>query len=121
MNNVFIDSGTNGSGYDINNSSGTNTALVKILNNSWYNPASGHANGLGDTVMDNELAESALPVTSDSNLAVLSTSLAANGGLPQQWEGQTAGLGGFPDVGAWDRSSKGSSGGVAGSRIFSGL
>jgi hypothetical protein len=109
-NNLFVNAGTNGSGYDINNSSGTNTALIRVLNNSWYNPASGHTNGLGDTVFDNELAESTLPVVSDTNLAVLSTSLAANGGLPQQWEAQTAGLGGFPDVGAWQRKNTSSSG-----------
>ena len=107
FNNEFLDSG----GYDINNASGTNTCNIKIWNNSSYNPATGQTNGFGDYPTYNQLTESGNPSTSSTNLSLISTAAGANAALPGQSEGASAGLGGFGDVGAWQRAAGGSSGG----------
>lgn len=105
INNTFVNSGTNGSGYDIDNASGTNTAIPILANNDSYNPASGHLNGFGDLFELNPLTEISNPFVSSTNLSLIPTAVGANAGLPGQWEAQTAGLGGFPDVGAWVRKT----------------
>jgi hypothetical protein len=105
MDNTFVNSGTNGSGYDIDNASGTNTAFPTLANNDSYNPASGHLNGFGDLFELNPLTEGSNPFVSSTNLALVSSAAGANAGLPGQWEAQTAGLGGFPDIGAWGRKN----------------
>jgi hypothetical protein len=103
LSNSFFNSG----GYDINNTSGTNIQRLVLANNLSYNPTSGHLNGFGDWAELNPLVDSTQSYVSSTNLALVSGSAGANAGLPGQWENQTAGLGGFPDTGAWDRSSKG--------------
>ena len=102
-NNSFFVSG----GFDINNSSGTNTAAIRLISNLTYLPTSGHLNGFGDWPELNALTDGSDPRTSSTNLALISTSAGAGAGIPGQWENLTAGLGGFPDVGAWQRAVSG--------------
>jgi hypothetical protein len=100
-------------GYDINNSTGTNTANVELAGNLSYSPTSGHLNGFGDWAELNALVDSSDPRKSATDLHLIPTSNGAGAGLPQQWEGQTAGLASTPDVGAWQRLAGGSSGPIA--------
>lgn len=90
-------------GYDINNSSGTNTAAVSLINNLSYSPTSGHLNGFGDWQELNPLIDSSDPRTSTTDLHLISSSNGAGAAAPGQWENLTAGLTSTPDVGAWQR------------------
>lgn len=101
-NNYFYKSGA----YDINNSSGTNTDVVQIINNVHNQPTSGQITGFGDRAEINPLTESLTPpFVSSTDLHLLSTSVGASAGLPGQWENQAAGLVSTPDVGAWQRNA----------------
>lgn len=61
--NVFSSVG----GYGINNSSGTNTAFISVINNGFYSITSGHTNGLGDTPVKNSISLSADPFVDAAN------------------------------------------------------
>jgi hypothetical protein len=114
-NNEFVLSGTNGAGWDINNASGTNTAVPRIENNCSYNPASGHITGFGDLPEYNSLTEGSAPTVSDTNLALLNNAAGAGSGLAGQWE-NTTGVD-YSDTGSWQRQAgllATSSGGMTG-------
>lgn len=109
VNNLFVSSGTNGSGYDISGP-GTSGYLVRLINNDSYNPASGHLSGFGDWGELNPLTESSNPVVSSSNLSLISSAVGAGAGIPSQWENVTGQA--YPDVGAWQRQVTSGSGGI---------
>lgn len=111
-NNVFVQSGNGGTGYDINNSTGTNTDIVQLINNESYSPATGHLNGFGDWAEYNPLTDGSSPVVSTSNFTLLASATGAGAGVPGQWENiaQQA----HPDVGAWQRAAIASGGGIIG-------
>lgn len=102
-NNLF----RNITGYGINNATGTNTAVLIVQNNAYYNCSSGHTNGFGDWNEINPITLSSDPCVSNSNLTLVSTSPAAGAGMPGQW--QNVSEVSYPDIGAFQRNA--SSGG----------
>lgn len=91
--------GTSGTGYGINNSSGTNTNFVTRSCNSFYSCTTGDENGFGDAVNWFSRDEIAQPYTSATDMTPVSTALAiANGFAPGAFELQT--FRSYIDIGA---------------------
>lgn len=95
--NLFVSNG----GYGLNNSSGTNTANILRVANGFYNNTSGTENGFGDAPSLYEVAESADPHVSATNLALVAAALSKAAGVGGLFENETTQ--GYLDVGAVQR------------------
>lgn len=109
--NTFFNSGqTSGAGYDVNNSTGTNSAVGVIYGNLSYNAKTGRINGFGDYPEFNALSDSSDPRTSSTDFHLVSTSNGYGAGIPGQWEDLTGGVKSTPSPGAWQSASAGGGG-----------
>lgn len=97
----------NSGGYDINNSTGTDTNLVSRSNNN-TNKSGGtnHENGFGDSPRFQTQIDSGTPVTSSSNPTPPSGSLARLNGFPTSLEGQS--VSNYRDIGCIQHQDSGS-------------
>lgn len=104
----------NSAGYNVNNSSGTNTGFVRRYHNTSYLFTSGAENGFGDTpaLSGNQDAAASFVNASGADFSLVAGSVAKGSGSPGKYENQT--YTGYADRGAVNRQEPAGGGGGGG-------
>jgi hypothetical protein len=109
-NTLFVNCG----GYGVNNSSGTNSFLISLINNGFFNCTSGQTNGITEAFQFGAVSLSADPFTNaaGADFSINGTAGAKAAGLPGAFEGES--YTSYLDIGAVQRqeSAGGSGGGL---------